>query len=193
MTELTTKLAEALRLISFASVDRGARDTATEALRLYDEATALPVQDLPPLPDAHWVEEFSHGTLVYTAEQMRDYARAAQAATPAPAEPVAWLRDAQEQPFEDWWERDGQFCRAGGGAYGKIFAWAAFQAGREWGLALAATPAPAPLTTEQTAKLFAEVNSLMPGLDTPEEMFATIVRFVEREHRIGQGKEASNG
>ena len=49
MTELTTKLAEALRLISFASMDRGARDTATEALRLYDEVERLSAP-LAPTP-----------------------------------------------------------------------------------------------------------------------------------------------
>lgn len=37
--------------------------------------------------------EARRGDAVYTADQMRDYARAALAATPAPAEPVAWLRD----------------------------------------------------------------------------------------------------
>lgn len=48
MDDLTTKLAEALRLISFASMDRGARDTATEALRLYDAAKAQPKQAAEP-------------------------------------------------------------------------------------------------------------------------------------------------
>ena len=35
-------------------------------------------------------------------------------------------RDVQEQPFEDWWEREGQFGRAGGGQYEKTFAWNAW-------------------------------------------------------------------
>lgn len=72
MTELTTKLADALRLISFASMDRGARDTAIEALRLYDEAKA-------------WNER----TGQFTADQMHAYAREAMAATPESQAPPA--------------------------------------------------------------------------------------------------------
>lgn len=30
--------------------------------------------------------------------------------------------------FEEWWEKEGQFCRAGGGQYEKSFAWAAWNA-----------------------------------------------------------------
>lgn len=41
------------------------------------------------------------------------------------------LRDAQEQPFEDWWEREGQLARSGGGQYEKTFAWNAWCAARE--------------------------------------------------------------
>lgn len=95
MTELTTKLSEALRLISFASMDRGARDTATEALRLYDEAKAQPVQDERAAFDA-WAEGFGlPPTSLNTVEPWAAWkARAALAATPAPVEPVAWgMRD----------------------------------------------------------------------------------------------------
>jgi hypothetical protein len=46
-----------------------------------------------------------------------------------PAEPSdAAFRDEQEQPFEDWWGREGQFVRSGGGDYEKSFAWAAWLA-----------------------------------------------------------------
>lgn len=99
MTDLTTKLAEALRLISFASMDRGARDTATEALRLYDEAKAQPVQDLPPLPaiDDYLPTDGPRWTtanfIACVQRYATDYARAALAATPAPAEPHVWLYD----------------------------------------------------------------------------------------------------
>lgn len=58
---------------------------------------------------------------------------------PTPAAPVqqvgeltAEQRDAQEAPFEAWWDKHGQFQRAGGGAYEKTFAWHA------WCAALAA-------------------------------------------------------
>lgn len=44
----------------------------------------------------------------------------------SPAEAHGSERDAQEQPFEDWWEREGQFGRAGGGQYEKTFAWNAW-------------------------------------------------------------------
>lgn len=35
-------------------------------------------------------------------------------------------RDAQEAPFETWWEMQGQYLRAGGGQYEKTFAWHAW-------------------------------------------------------------------
>lgn len=38
----------------------------------------------------------------------------------------AELRDAQEGPFEDWWNREGQYLRAGGDSYSKTFAWHAW-------------------------------------------------------------------
>lgn len=45
----------------------------------------------------------------------------------APEVPAAQSdRDAQEEPFEEWWEKHGQFCRAGGGDYEKTFAWNAW-------------------------------------------------------------------
>ena len=58
---------------------------------------------------------------------------------PAPVQPVGELtaeqRDAQEAPFEAWWEQHGQFHRAGGGAYEKTFAWHA------WCAAISTRPA----------------------------------------------------
>ena len=36
------------------------------------------------------------------------------------------FRDTQEAPFEAWWGKYGQFCRAGGGGYEKTFAWLAW-------------------------------------------------------------------
>lgn len=33
--------------------------------------------------------------------------------------------------FETWWERDGQFCRAGGGDYEKTFAFRAWESAVE--------------------------------------------------------------
>lgn len=50
----------------------------------------------------------------------------------AKAEPVTndAARDAQETPFESWWEKEGQFCRAGGGDYEKTFAWHAWLAAK---------------------------------------------------------------
>lgn len=36
----------------------------------------------------------------------------------------------EREQFEAWWEREGQFCRAGGGNYEKTFAYRAWQAAR---------------------------------------------------------------
>lgn len=33
-----------------------------------------------------------------------------------------------ETEFEDWWNKQGQFCRAGGGEYEKTFAYRAWEA-----------------------------------------------------------------
>jgi len=70
-------------------------------------------------------------------------------ATPPAAQPAPVNRDAQEAPFEEWWEQEGQFGRAGGGQYEKTFAWNA------WCAALATPPAqPAvPLTDGVTVPL----------------------------------------
>lgn len=48
------------------------------------------------------------------------------AAPEATAQNSNSFRDAQEAPFEQWWETHGQFCRAGGGDYEKTFAWNAW-------------------------------------------------------------------
>lgn len=58
----------------------------------------------------------------------------ARVAMPAPAGAHGSERDAQEQPFEDWWEREGQFSCAGRHRHEKPFAWNA------WCAALAAQP-----------------------------------------------------
>lgn len=34
------------------------------------------------------------------------------------------------EAFEAWWEKEGQFCRAGGGDYEKTFAFRAYEAAR---------------------------------------------------------------
>ena len=63
--------------------------------------------------------------------------------------PVAVDRDSQEAPFEEWWEREGQFSRAGGGQYEKTFAWnawcAALHAALTAGRAALAQPASEPV------------------------------------------------
>lgn len=109
MDDLTTKLAEALRLISFASMDRGARDAATEALRLYDAAKAQPKQaaepailncEIQPRPLSHPLTDYRHaiseGPLHYTWQDkphrlVYDLIAAVRfyAAPVAQAEPVA--------------------------------------------------------------------------------------------------------
>jgi hypothetical protein len=43
-----------------------------------------------------------------------------------PAQQTDSSRDDQETPFEAWWEKHGQFLRAGGGQYEKTFAWHAW-------------------------------------------------------------------
>ena len=35
------------------------------------------------------------------------------------------------EAFEAWWEKEGQFCRAGGGDYEKTFAFHAYEAALE--------------------------------------------------------------
>lgn len=74
------------------------------------------------------------------------------------------LRDAQEQPFEDWWEREGQFARSGGGQYEKTFAWnawcaaiAAHEAEQQAGEAVARVRA-----TSVTPGRFDEIDVLRP-------------------------------
>lgn len=62
-------------------------------------------------------------------ERLEDEPAATQA--PAPAAVARVDRDAQEQPFEDYWLREGQFGRAGGGHYEKTFAWNAWCAAIE--------------------------------------------------------------
>lgn len=111
MTDITTKLAEALRLLVAAHelgvfLARGGLEPAREVLRLYEQATAQPVQDLPPLPEpvasqqlrrhnisgherwfgfdainpphdkAHYAMVAARPRDLYTADQMHAYARA---------------------------------------------------------------------------------------------------------------------
>lgn len=45
------------------------------------------------------------------------------------------------EAFEAWWEKEGQFCRAGGGDYEKTFAFRAWQAARAAALEEAASAA----------------------------------------------------
>lgn len=54
------------------------------------------------------------------------------------------VRDAQ---FEAWWEKSGQFCRSGGGAYEKTFAYTAW-------LAALDTAQPEPLITVESSLRF---------------------------------------
>lgn len=46
----------------------------------------------------------------------------------APPAPVAVVLPELESAFENWWEEDGQYCRAGGGSYEKTFAYRAYEA-----------------------------------------------------------------
>lgn len=63
------------------------------------------------------------------------------------------LRDAQEAPFEQWWEKHGQLGRAGAGQYEKTFAWNAWCA--------ASSSQPMPEAAQQGWKL-------VPVEPTPE-------------------------
>ena len=73
---------------------------------------------------------------------------------PAPVQPVGELtaeqRDAQEAPFEAWWEKHGQFHRAGGGAYEKTFAWHAWCAALSTRPELSDAAAPTYSSTQAT-------------------------------------------
>lgn len=42
--------------------------------------------------------------------------------------PVAVVMPELESALEEWWESDGQYCRAGGGSYEKTFAYHAYEA-----------------------------------------------------------------
>ena len=50
--------------------------------------------------------------------------------------------------FEAWWEKEGQFCRAGGGDYEKTFAFRAYEAARAAALEEAAEIADSHATCE---------------------------------------------
>ena len=98
MTELETKLADALQRAKNVLDATGATDEANaarEALALFDTAKVQPVQDLPPLPNRieellgeYWDAAYDEGTghapeadpnetLSQIREAVRDYARAA--------------------------------------------------------------------------------------------------------------------
>lgn len=49
-------------------------------------------------------------------------------------------RQALQELFEPWWEKSGQFCRAGGGGYEKTFAFYAWEAALRFALAARKTP-----------------------------------------------------
>lgn len=68
----------------------------------------------------------NHEMKFLSRELAYERARRASAQAPAPAPETQVDRDAQEQPFEDYWQREGQFSRAGGGQYEKTFAWNAW-------------------------------------------------------------------
>jgi hypothetical protein len=64
---------------------------------------------------------------------------------------------AADASFEQWWEEHGQFCRAGGGAYEKTFAY------RAWHAALSTQPAaPSPVVPDGMVKCRWE--EIKPGL-----------------------------
>ena len=50
-------------------------------------------------------------------------------ASPTPPEQAAQPADvARLAEFDQWWESEGQYCRAGGGDYERSFAYAAWRA-----------------------------------------------------------------
>lgn len=109
------------------------------------------------------------------------------------------LRDAQEQPFEDWWEREGQFARSGGGQYEKTFAWnawcaalAAHEAEQQAGEAVARVR-----VTSVTPGRFDEIDVLRPLPQGEYLLFAQAARryaATRAAAAIGrQLREAGNG
>lgn len=78
-------------------------------------------------------------------------------------------RDAQEAPFETWWETQGQYLRAGGGQYEKTFAWHA------WCAASSQPAQPKALTKSQREKIYQQwsIHNW-----TPEE----VIQAIEAAH-----------
>lgn len=186
MTDITTKLAEALELIAATDPIEAALDpqrairVAREAMTSYEQAQAEPVawgmRDKTTglildviCPDEHESFEGDYTVPLFAAPV---------AATPAPA---GWrfetVSDGDVRVYapdgETWLLRHGQ-----DGFYG--FA-------HRLATALAATPAPAPLTDERIWSM-KEMNGWHAA---DHYRLVRVVRAVERAHGIG--KEASNG
>lgn len=193
----TDKMAEALRCYVTGDefnerTENQLYNQAREALRLFDAATAQPVQDLPPLPepeelgmdfDQGWDGVKAYG---FTADQMQAYARAALAATPA---------QAQQAGSVQAWEvvipggrATGQWESARIADYNQ--GWNDYRKAVKAALSkLAATPAPAwdAATHKELVSLLCSVaDNLDDGGVSPEWEEKTCRRATELLERLGE-------
>ena len=89
-------------------------------------------------------------------------------ATQPVGELTAEKRDAQEAPFEAWWEKHGQFHRAGGGAYEKTFAWHA------WCAALSTRPELSDAEIDALRKKAARYEWLRDSSEPPHNFYLSV-------------------
>ena len=102
----------------------------------------------------------------------------------AAAPPQAAQETADERAaFEAWWERHGQFCRAGGGDYEKTFAFQAWQA-----RAAQSGEPRRPMTGEDIRKIEMSLRKYTDN-NRYDLSLLEFARAVERHHGIGGGDE----
>lgn len=140
-------------------------------------------------PNVHWesIRDLRRECYAQTDEALAAYEQA-QVATSAPAEPVGEV--AKES---DYWNR-GHFYEGRRHVIRALKNLDALPVGTKLfaaPVAQATAPAPQPLTNEQIeggrSKLFSVGNPYCP---ITEKAMQTAVRWAERAHGIGQGKEA---
>jgi hypothetical protein len=135
---------------------------------------------LPPLPDpirqVVYNESKGYAFSAYTADQMRAYARAAQAQPAASGEPVAWTYTG---------------IKADGSEHGPHLVWnpaymdamSASKGAQATPLYAARQPAPEPLTDEQVDRITTEQWGR--GLGAPYAAYRAYARAIEQAHGIG--------
>jgi hypothetical protein len=150
--EALKKALEALRLYQRTLAPSDTQCRGVAAVAAIEQALASPVQEPVAAEckfdrEQKWVRcEIAHHNLVQSAPHHWPGYQTRLLYTTPPIQPAPVNRDGQEQPFEEWWEREGQFGRAGGGQYEKTFAWNAWCAALD-------TPPAQPALMQQPATL----------------------------------------